>query len=136
MNLRKIYLYFGASISQTLDDDIEQYALNYECSIERAHCDWFNLVISRLLEVKDKDNRSKLDDFFGWHNQRFWLSPKLIYSTHQINNRQYPLLIFNGEYASHQFIDDTLYIDDELIYSFGNEIQSDFGIEFIRFDRK
>ncbi len=136
MNLKKIYLYFGASVSKTLDDDVEQYAINYECSIEKAHCDWFNLVISGLLEVKDKDNRSKLDDFFGWHNQRFWLSPKLTYNTHLINGKRYPLLIFNNEYASHQFSDDTLYIDDELIYSLGNEIQSDFGVEFLRFDRR
>jgi hypothetical protein len=135
-NNKKIYLYFGASTSQKLDEDIEQYAINFECSVERAHCDWFNLLISELLEVKDGDGRSKIDDFIGWHNQRFWLSPKLSYKTHLINYIQYPLLVFNDEFATHQFNDETLYINDELIYSFGNEIENDYGVEFLRFDRR
>ena len=55
MNLRKIYLYFGSSISQLLDDDVDEYAINYGYSIEKAHCEWFNVVMNTLLETKDKD---------------------------------------------------------------------------------
>lgn len=133
---KKIYLYFGASTCKRLDDDVEEYAINYGCSIEKAHCDWFNLVMHRLLETKDEDGRSKLDDFFGWTDERFWMSPKLEYTTHLLNDKEYPLVVFESEYATHQFESDTLYINDDLVSTFGKEIQNDFGIEFLRFERR
>ena len=133
---QKLHLYYGSSICPKTDDDIEHHAICYGYSIEKANCDWFKQVLTILSNQKDGDGRNNFDDFFGWHDKRFWMCPKLDFSTHKISGKDYPELIFTSDHAHHQFERDTLYIDDSLVERFAKELQNDFGIEFLRFERR
>lgn len=129
------YLYFGPKLTQNAIKDVNTFAVNWEISIDTARILYLKKIVELLSDNGDKS--SYWDGLFGRFSKRNVKAPKLIVQE-AIEPGGYRLPVINLDHA--YMIEATtnmmIPIDDQVLEKLGEEIEREFGVEYLEFSRK
>jgi hypothetical protein len=126
-------LRFGLPSTKEKEDYINEKAVEWGISIQRMLKDDFDDIFHKIM--------MRLPDeyFFRLCFQMIVceevICPKVTLETYILNDAQYPKIIIHGDYLDKLNSNGRIWVNDEIIYAVGKEIENYFDYEFVEFLR-
>lgn len=129
------YLYFGPKLTQNAVKDVNSFAVNWDISIDTARILYLQKIVELLSDNGDKSNY--WDGLFGRFSKRNVKAPKLIVEEAiEPGGYRLPVINLDSSYMKEQVTNLKIPIADRVLESLGEEIEREFGVEFLEFSRK
>jgi len=133
-NKELIALHFGKQLSGYMYDEVQEWAIKYDLSIEDATVNCYRYMVWSLSEVNN-NWQSHFDIMFSDIYKCLVVAPDVIFNVTDFNDFKTPTLILQSKYVTERFTDKQHLITNEIISSFGDAFEEEFGLEFLGFER-
>jgi hypothetical protein len=133
--MAKIELLFGSPTSQEEEISVENYAYNWDVSIETAVISQFRFWINHLSSKKNDDDDTffELLLFIG-ANQMLRL-PKITSATYRHRGFLLPKMIIHGDYGVDKETDQAVFLTEHHINLIGSNFQDEIAYEYFEYRR-
>jgi len=128
-----IALHFGKQLAGSMYDEVQEWAIEYEMSIEDATNDCYKYMIWGLSEVNN-NWQSHFDIMFSSIFDCLVNAPDMMYEITVCDGLKTPTLLFKNNYATERYSGVNRLITPQVIKEFGEDFQEEFGLEFLGFE--
>jgi hypothetical protein len=129
-----IAIHFGKQLPGSMYDEVQQWAIEYEMSIEDATNDCYKFMIWGLSEVNN-NWQSHFDIMFSSIFSCLVNAPEMMYETTDCDGLKTPTLLFKSNYVIERHSGVKRLITSQVMKEFGEDFQEEFGLEFLGFER-
>ena len=129
-----IAINFGKQLQGDMYDMVQEWAVEYDLSIEDATNDCYKYMTWSLSEVNN-NWQSHFDIMFSSIFGRLVDAPDVMFDVTHLNGFKMPTLFFQSKYVKDRLTGKKHSITNELVEKFGYDFQEEFGLEFLSFER-
>lgn len=129
-----IAIHFGKQLPGSMYDEVQEWAIKYDLSIEDATNDYYKYMAWSLSEVNN-NWQSHFDIMLSDIYKRLVNSPTISFDALDLNGLKTPTLFFHSNYVTEKHTDTMRLITRKDIDSFGTAFESEFGLEYLGFER-
>jgi hypothetical protein len=128
-----IAIHFGKQLAGSMFDEVQEWAIECEMSIEDATSDCYKYMMWSLSEVNN-NWQSHFDIMFSDILKCLVQAPVISYSVTNYEGLKTPTLIVHGNYLNERYTGKKHLINNELIHKFGEAFEFEFGLEYLGFE--
>ncbi len=130
---KRIAIYFSYPNQAKTLEEIDEWAMHHECTIDQALLDTFHQLVEKLLIPKNGFNF--FDQFFSEEVNQKVSAPPIVVETYEKKGKALPLLIIQGYELTPKNSNKKLLIRDAMVKLLGQKI-AEFGFRNEDFRRK
>lgn len=128
-----IAIYFGKQLPGSMCDEVQEWAIEYEMSIEDATNDCYKYMIWGLSEANN-NWQSHFDIMFSSIFNCLVNAPDVMYEIADCGGLKTPTLLLKNNYATERYSGVKRLITPKVMKAFGEDFQEEFGLEFLGFE--
>jgi hypothetical protein len=128
-----IAIHFGKQLAGSMYDEVQSWALEYDLSIEDATNRCYKYMTWSLSEVNN-NCQSHFDIMFSNIYKCLVNAPDVIFDVTDLNGFKTPTLLLKSNYVAERYTERQHHIGIEVINTFGQAFQEDFGLEYLGFE--
>jgi len=129
-----ISIHFGKQLAGSMYDEVQDWAIEYDLSIEDATNDCYKYMTWSLSEVNN-NWQSHFDIMFSNIYESLVNAPDVIFGITDWNDFKTPTLLLQSDSVVERFAGKQHLITNEKISSFGEAFEEEFGLEFLGYER-
>lgn len=129
------YLYFGTKLTRNAVKDVNSFAVNWGVTIDTARILYLQKIVELLSDNGEKP--SYWDSLFGRYSSKKVKAPSLtVEEAIEPSGYRLPVINLNQSYMLDAATNLMIPIDDGLLTKLGEEIEYEFGVEYLEFSRR
>lgn len=128
-----IAIHFGKQLSGSMFNTVQNWAIEYDLSIEDATSDCYKYMTWSLSEVNN-NCQSHFDIMFSDIYRSLVFAPDIICATTALDRLKTPTLLLKSNYVVERYTKRDHHIGIDAINAFGQAFQEDFGLEYLGFE--
>jgi hypothetical protein len=129
-----IAIHFGKQIAGSMCDEVQEWAITYDLSIEDATNDCYKYMTWSLSEVNN-NWQSHFDIMFSSIFNCLVNAPEMIFEITDCDGLKTPTLLVKSNYVIERHTGVKRLITTQVTKAFGEDFQAEFGLEFLGFER-
>jgi len=128
-----IYLYFGSKLTRNAVKDVNNFAINWEISIDTARI----VYLAKLVEMLSERNGGSCywDGLFGHLSEKYVYAPNLKVEVIEEGSSRLPVITLDSIFMREEKTRLMIPIDDATLDYVGREIEEQFGVEYLECSR-
>ncbi len=127
-----IAIYFGKQLAGSMYDEVQEWAIECEMSIEDATNDCYKYMTWSLSEVNN-NWQSHFDIMFSNIYEILVNAPAITFSITNQDGLKTPTLLLHSNYLNERNAEKRHLISADVIKMFGEDFEYQFGLEFLGF---
>lgn len=131
--MAKIELLFGGPITHEEEISVENYAYNWDTSIETAAIHQFRFWINHLVRRKNADDDNFFELLLFIESNELMKLPKMSAGTYRHNGFVLPKLVIHGDCATDKEGGETVFLTERHISSIGKGFENEIAYEYFEF---
>ena len=131
--MAKIELLFGGPITHEEEISVENYAYNWDTSIETAAIHPFRFWINHLVRRKNDDDDNFFELLLFIETNELMKLPKMSAGTYRHNGFVLPKLIIHGDCATDKESGETVFLTERYISAIAKGFEDEIGYEYFEF---
>jgi hypothetical protein len=132
-NAKYIALNFGKQFPGAMCDEIQEWAIKYDLSIEDATINCYKYMTWSLVDVNN-NWQSHFDIMFSNIYKCLVVAPDVIFDATDLNGFKTPTLLLKSNYVTERYTKVKHHIGADIINTFGQAFQDEFGLEYLGFE--
>lgn len=129
-----ISIHFGKQLASSMYDEVQEWAITYDLSIEDATIDCYKYMTWSLSEVNN-NWQSHFDIMFSSIFNCLVNAPEVMFEISDCDGLKTPTLLLKSHYVVERESGVKRLITSQVIKAFGEDFQEEFGLEFLGFER-
>lgn len=129
-----ITLHFGKQLAGSMYEMVQEWAVEYDLSIEDATNDCYKYMTWSLSEVNN-NWQSHFDIMFSNIYKCLVIAPDVIFDVIDLDGLKTPTLLLKSSYVTERYSGVKHLITLPVMKAFGDDFQEEFGLEFLGFAR-
>lgn len=130
---KRIAIYFSYPNQEKTFEEIDEWAIHHECTIDQALLDTFHQLVQKLLIPKNGINF--FDQLFSEEVNQKVSAPPIVVETYEKKGTTLPLLMIQGYELTPENSDKKILIRDAMVKLLGQKI-AEFGFRYEDYRRK
>ncbi len=130
---KRIEIYFSYPNQEKTFEEIDEWAIHHECTIDQALLDTFHQLVQKLLIPKNGINF--FDQLFSEEVNQKVSAPPIVVETYEKKGTTLPLLMIQGYELTPENSDKKILIRDAMVKLLGQKI-AEFGFRYEDYRRK
>ena len=128
-----ISMHFGKQLAGSMYDEVQDWAIECDMSIEDATNDCYKYMTWSLSEVNN-NWQSHFDIMFSNIYESLVNAPVVTFSITDCDGLKTPTLLLHSNYLKERCTSKRHLISDEILKTFGEDFEYQFGLEFLGFE--
>lgn len=128
-----ITLYFGKQLAGCMYDEVQEWAITYDLSIEDATNDCYKYMTWSLSEVNN-NWQSHFDIMFSSIFKCLVFAPDIGFEVFHTRGLKTPTLLLKEGYVTERYTRVKHLITTQVMNAFGKAFEKDFGLEYLGFE--
>jgi hypothetical protein len=130
---KRIAIYFSYPNQEKTFEEIDEWAIHHECTIDQALLDTFHQLVEKLLIPKNGINF--FDQIFSEEVNQKVTSPPIVVETYEKKGKTLPLLMIQGYELTLENSNKKLLIRDAMVKQLGQKME-EFGFRYEDYRRR
>ena len=132
---KPIAVYFGSAITEKLQEELDQHAIEWNRTLAFVLNDEFKCIITNMMQ-NNEDGKNFFDLlFFTYSAIDDAYAPKILISSYIHNGFKYPMLIFKDGYLRDKKSRKKYCLRDDVFKEFGEGFEAYHDFQYIGFKR-
>jgi hypothetical protein len=128
--MAKIELLFGGPVTHDEEVSVENYAYNWDVSIETAVIQQFRFWINHLSGKKNDDDDTFFELLLFIGTNQMLRLPKISAGTYRHNGFLLPKMIIHGDYGVDKESGETIFLTERYINLIGSNFEDEIAYEY------
>lgn len=130
-----ISIHFGKQLIGSMYDEVQNWALEYDLSIEKATNSCYKYMTWSLSEVNN-NCQSHFDIMFSSIFKCLVNAPDVIFDVTDLNGFKTPTLLLKSNYVTERYTGLKRLITTQVMDAFGEAFEKEFGLEYLGSERR